>query len=122
MNVVSYFEIPVSDVERAIAFYAAVFGYDFARGIADGNEMAFFPYQDGHPGASGALARGDSYVPGKSGVRIYFDVPDVQEALDRAVVAGGKMLYPKTAVHAFGYVVELEDLDGNCIGVHSLLA
>lgn len=82
--------------------------------------MAFFPYEEGKPGASGALAQGDSYEPGKSGARLYFDVADIQEALTKAVAAGGKVLYPETAVEAFGSVAELEDLDGNCIGLHAM--
>lgn len=119
MNVASYFEIPVRDLERAMMFYGAVFGCEFERRIADGNDMAFFPYEADQPGASGALAQGDSYVPGKSGARIYFDVSDIQDALTKAVAAGGKVLYPETAVGAFGSVAELEDLDGNCIGLHA---
>ncbi len=118
MNPVSYFEIPVADLARAIAFYGAVFGHAFERAQVDGNEMAFFPHSENLPGASGALAQGDSYVPGKSGARLYFDVPDIQATLRKARDAGGAVLYPETAVGAFGTVAEIEDLDGNCIGLH----
>lgn len=122
MNISSYFEIPVRDLARAMAFYGAVFGHALERASVDGNEMAFFPYAQGAPGSSGALAQGDSYLPGKSGVRIYFDVLDIQATLVRAVQAGGAVLYPETAVGAFGFVAELEDLDGNCIGLHAMAA
>ncbi|MEH6420906.1 VOC family protein [Pseudomonas sp. CGJS7] len=120
MNPASYFEIPVDDLDRAIGFYAAVFGYEFERASIDGNDMAFFPYAQERHGASGALARGDSYLPGKSGVRIYFDVDDIQAILKKAVDAGGAVLYPETAVGAFGFVAEIEDLEGNCIGLHAV--
>lgn len=119
LNPVSYFEIPVNDLDSAIAFYEAVFGYSFDRAQVDGNEMAFFPYSDEQPGASGALAQGDSYLPGKSGVRIYFEVDDIQETLRKAVQAGGEVLYPETVVGAFGVIAEIDDLDGNCIGLHA---
>lgn len=118
MNPAGYFEIPVDDLERAIAFYAAVFGHDFERADVDGNAMAFFPYAPDQPGASGALAQGDSYRPGRSGVRLYFQVQDIQAVLDKAVAAGGGVLYPPTQVGAFGEVAELEDSEGNCIGLH----
>lgn len=72
INLVCYFEIPVSDLDRAVAFYRAVFGCDFERVAIDGNEMALFPSDAAASGASGALARGDSYVPGRQGVRGYF--------------------------------------------------
>lgn len=119
MNPVSYFEIPVSDLQRAIRFYTAVFGYTFEQAHVDGNEMAFFPYAESQPGASGALAQGDSYMPGHSGVRLYFDVPDIAQTLLAAIAAGGKVLYPMTQVGAFGFVAEIQDLDGNCIGLHT---
>ncbi len=45
-NPVCYFEIPVTDLERAIAFYTAVFGYQLERVEVDGNEMAMFPASD----------------------------------------------------------------------------
>lgn len=122
MNISSYFEIPVNDLARAMAFYGAVFGHALERASVGGNEMAFFPYAQGAPGSSGALAQGGSYLPGKSGVRIYFDVLDIQATLARAVQAGGAVLYPETAVGAFGFVAELEDLDGNCIGLHAMAA
>lgn len=120
MNPVSYFEIPVRDLEHAIAFYAAVFGHAFERANVDGNAMAFFPYAQDRPGASGALAQGDSYLPGNSGARLYFTVQDIQATLDKAIRAGGRVLYPQTQVGAFGQVAEFEDPDGNCIAVHAV--
>lgn len=119
MNPVSYFEIPVIDLERAMRFYGAVFDTVFECARVDGNDLAFFPYAGDRPGASGALARGDSYTPGKAGARIYFDVADIAQTLARAIAAGGAVLYPETAVGAFGSVAEIEDLDGNCIGLHA---
>ncbi len=119
MNSVSYFEIPVTDLDRAIRFYEAVFGYVLERASVDGNDMAFFPYAENRPGASGALVRGESYAPGRSGARIYFDVVGIQETLSKAVDAGGVVLYPETVVGAFGSVAEIEDSEGNCIGLHA---
>ena len=119
MNPVSHFEIPVQDMERAIRFYRAVFGYAFERTTIDGNDMAFFPHAENSGGASGALAKGDSYLPGKSGARIYFSVPDIQTALARAIQAGGAVLYPETEAGSFGFVAEIEDLEGNCIALHA---
>ncbi len=122
MNPVSYFEIPVHDMARAIGFYQAVFGFAFDQAVVDGNEMAFFPHDDEGSGASGALAKGDSYVPGTSGARIYFSVPDIHAALARAIQAGGTLLYPVTEVGAFGFVAEVQDLEGNCIALRSTQA
>ena len=77
MNPLVYFEIPVTDMKRACLFYERVFEVSLELREIDGNEMALFPHTEGAPGASGALARGESYVPGKAGARIYFGVSDV---------------------------------------------
>lgn len=119
MNPVSYFEIPVLDMDRAIRFYVAVFGCAFERATIDGNDMAFFPHAEGGAGASGALAKGDSYLPGKSGARIYFSVSDIQATLARVIEAGGAVLFPETEAGSFGFVAEIEDLEGNCIALHA---
>jgi uncharacterized protein len=119
-NPVGYFEIPVNDLDRAIAFYEHVFGYDFERATVDGNEMAWFPMEEGASGVSGALAKGESYAPGHQGTRIYFSTEDIDETLSRANLSGGKTLYPKTSIGELGWVAEFEDSEGNCIALHSL--
>ena len=43
MNIAMHFEIPVTDMTRAIGFYSRVFGITFERAEIDGNEMALFP-------------------------------------------------------------------------------
>ena len=63
MNIAIHFEIPVQDLTRAIRFYEAVFEITLERAQIDGNEMALFPLLDGVAGCSGALAKGESYVP-----------------------------------------------------------
>ena len=119
-NPVCYFEIPVTDLERAIAFYNAVFDCQFERTNIDGNEMALFPAFDQASGITGALAKGGSYVPGKQGSRIYFSVVSIKETLLKVKQAGGEVLYPETSVGAYGSVAEFEDSEGNCIALHSI--
>lgn len=118
-NPVRYFEIPVTDMERAMRFFAAVLGVTFERTLIDGNDMALFPFDAGASGITGALAKGESYVPGRLGVRIYFAVDNVDETLKRAIAAGGMTLYPKTCIGDLGWVAELQDSEGNCIAVHA---
>lgn len=119
-NPVYHFEIPVTDMDRAVRFYQSVFGYELRRETIDGYEMAFFPRADGMPGASGALARGDVYVPSMSGAVIYFDVPDIDPVLERAVAQGATILYPKKYIGAAGYVAEISDSEGNRIALTAI--
>lgn len=118
-NPVCYFEISVTDLERAIVFYTAVFGYQFERVEVDGNEMAMFPAGDEASGITGALAKGESYLPGKQGSRIYFSVVSIEDTLHKVKLAGGSILYPKTSIGELGSVAEFEDSEGNCIALHS---
>ena len=117
INPVVHFEIPVADMDRAMAFYEAVFGCRLERRRVDGYDMAFFPRAEGQPGASGALACGDVYVPSKTGPILYFDVPDIDTVLARAQAHGGAVLYPRTYVGEAGYVAEIEDSEGNRIAL-----
>jgi len=118
MNAVHHFEIPVTDMDRAVGFYETVLGVRLTRRTVDGYEMAFFPRSDGAPGASGALAKGDVYVPSKAGAIVYFDVPDIDAALGRAAGLGAKTLYPKTDIGAGGIVAEVEDSEGNRLALN----
>ncbi|MEO1148883.1 MAG: VOC family protein [Cyanobacteria bacterium J06638_22] len=118
-NPVGYFEIPATDLDRAIVFYQTVFGYDFERETVDGNEMAWFPMVEDASGISGALAKGDSYSPSTQGSRLYFNTENIDDVLAKVNVSGGKTLYPKTSIGDLGWVAEFEDTEGNCIALHS---
>ena len=96
MNIAIHFEIPVRDLGRATAFYERVFELTLERVSIDGNEMALFPLFEGMAGCSGALAKGDSYVPSLDGSRIYLTVADIELAMTRVLQRGGKSLYPIT--------------------------
>lgn len=119
-NPLYHFEIPVTDLVRAVRFYEAVFALTLERRTVDGYEMAFFPRADGKPGASGALAQGDVYVPSKTGAILYFDVADIDPVLERAQAHGGAVLYPKKNIGEAGYVAEIEDSEGNRIALNAL--
>ena len=118
MQLVGYFEIPVTDLDRAVAFYEEVLGTSLDREVVDGHPMALFPAADGPGQVSGALAHGDSYVPSFDGTRVYFRVDDLGAVLDRAVARGAQVLYPRTAV-GDDEVAEVSDSEGNRIAVIS---
>jgi predicted enzyme related to lactoylglutathione lyase len=117
MALVSWFEVPVVDLERAVAFYEHVFGIELERTVIDGHPMALFPEADEPGSAGGALATGDSYVPSIDGTRVYFRVEDVAATLARAIDRGAELLYPVTDVGDQGVVAEFGDTEGNRIAV-----
>jgi len=120
MNPAIYFEIPVSDLDRAILFYVDVFGYTFERHNVHGNEMAMFPFVNNGTGITGALVKGEIYIPSKSGVVIYLQTEDIDATLDRAVAKGAEILFPKTPAGDFGFVAEFSDSEGNRIALNEL--
>lgn len=115
-NPVIYFEIPVSNMERAIRFYQSVFQFDFQLETIDNNEMALFPFYDNATGISGALAKGEVYIPTNNGILIYFSTGNIQTTLQSAVSNGGQILYPITD-NGIGLVAEFEDTEGNRIAL-----
>lgn len=117
-NPVVYFEIPVNDFDRAVTFYTKVFEIAFEIEEIDGYQMALFPTRDQMPGISGALAKGDIYIPTKDGTLIYFRTEDIDGTLERATQYGGNILYPKTSNGDLGFVAEIADSEGNRIGLH----
>lgn len=114
---VVFFEIPVSNLDRAIRFYSAVFDCVLERVEIDGNTMARFPAPEQSSGIPGALAQGESYIPGKQGARVYFATASITDLLDKVIHAGGSILYPKTSIGELGRVAEFEDSEGNCIAL-----
>ncbi|WP_074408854.1 MULTISPECIES: VOC family protein [Aquimarina] len=120
-NPVVYFEIPVTDIDRAISFYKSVFNFTFEKEIIDKNEMALFPFVEENIGISGALAKGEIYKPTHNGVVIYFNTENIDKTLKIAIESGGQMLYPKTSNGDLGFVAEFEDSEGNRIALHQPL-
>ena len=121
-NPVGYFEIPVTDLDRAIRFYQLTFDVELTRMHVDGYDMAMFPLSETAPGAAGALMKGDVYVPAKAGPVIYFSVARIDTALQRANDAGGQTLYERKSIGELGFVAEFEDSEGNRIALHEAAA
>ena len=114
---VRYLEIPVNDIDRAIAFYEFVFGIELERAVVDGYAMAHFPSLGDGGGADVTFAQGDVYVPSKAGAIVYFHVPDIDAVMSRATERGAAVLYAKKEVSEGTWVAEFEDSEGNRIAL-----
>lgn len=123
MNIIAHVEIPVADIDRAIAFYSDVFRVGFGKIVEiHGNRMAYFPFEEGKEGASCALAEGEVYMPTVNGSIIYFSVADIDAVIARATAIGSDLLFPKTALPNGGFVAEILDSEGNRIAIQQLKA
>jgi len=121
-NVVGWFEIPVSNMERAMKFYKTVFDFKLERQNLGELDMAWFPFAD-VPGSPGSLVyHKDFYKPSSDGVLIYFTSQsgDLKNELAKVEKAGGKVIMQKKIISDdVGYMGLFIDSEGNRIAVHS---
>ncbi|MEJ8561395.1 VOC family protein [Yoonia sp. GPGPB17] len=111
-------EIPVTDMDKSVAFYNAVFGYDMKIDNSGPNPMAVLGSLENTAGAH--------LYPGKpapdSGNTIHLGLTDRLEAgIDRCWKAGGQVLSPPIDIPA-GRFAYAKDLDGNSIGLFEATA
>jgi len=116
---VAIFEIPATDISRAIGFYEAILGLKIEKMDIPGMQMGILPYEDQM--VTGVITLGEGYRPSSDGVTIYLNGGDnLQPILDKVEKNGGKVLVPKTA-HADenGFFAIFIDCAGNKMGLHS---
>ena len=122
-NVVGWFEIPVTDMERAIKFYETVFAFKLSRNQIGPMDMAWFPMVEAAIGTAGSLVYFPySYKPSTEGIVIYFTAfsGDLSEELSRVEGAGGKVIQEKTLItEEIGYMGLFLDTEGNRIAIHA---
>ena len=118
-NTVVWFELPVTDLERAMKFYSEVMGVEFDIQEDERSKMAFFPFDQ--ESVSGSLVLSDGYVPSNTGPVIYLNGgADLSEQLGRVEAAGGKVTIPKMSIGEHGFFAHFEDTEGNRVAFHSL--
>jgi predicted enzyme related to lactoylglutathione lyase len=123
-NAISWFEIGASNLERATAFYEAIFAIKLNPLDMENIRMRMFPLDDPMNGVGGAIVdSGGFHKPsGTDGPLIYLNGnPDLQIILDRVEAAGGKIMLPKTEISPeYGFMAVIFDTEGNRIGLHSV--
>lgn len=120
INTVSWFEIPVTDMDRAKAFYEKVFAIKVTVQDFGGVQMGFFPNHGDTHGAPGSLMKHETYVPSEKGSLVYFACDDLQTELDRVEAAGGSIFRAKTQISPeHGFMGVIIDSEGNRIALHS---
>ncbi|MEE9431466.1 MAG: VOC family protein [Melioribacteraceae bacterium] len=119
-NVLNWFEIPVTDFERAKDFYTKITGGEMHVEEIQNTKMAFFNMQG--EGVGGAICCGENYKPSTEGSLVSLNGgEDLSEPLSRVEPAGGKVLLPKTKISDdFGHFALFLDTEGNKVAFHSL--
>ena len=120
-NSLNWFEIPVTDFERARHFYQVIFSIHMDVDNMMGMKMAFFPMVMDSGKASGALVQSDFHIPSMEGSLIYLNAnPDMNDVISKIEQEGGQILMPKTHItDEIGYMAFFKDTEGNRVALHS---
>lgn len=121
-NAINWVEIPVTDFERAKAFYSKIFDYEMPEMNMEPFKMGFLLYDQEKGGVGGAIVQGEGCEPSTKGAKVYLNGgDDLSVVLGRVEAAGGKVIAPKTEIPPdFGYFATFEDTEGNHVSLHSM--
>ncbi|MCH9030981.1 MAG: VOC family protein [candidate division Zixibacteria bacterium] len=113
-----WFEIPVSDFDRAKSFYETLFEIEIQAINFGSFKMGIFPHSD----VGCAIVSGEGYTPGAQGAIVYLNAgPDLQVVADRVEKAGGKIIQDKKQIsEEYGYMALFLDCEGNKMALHSV--
>lgn len=116
---ISMFEIPATDISRAINFYQALLDIKIDKMEVEGMQMGILPYEGQL--VTGVIIQADGYKPSADGVTMYLNAGEnLQVVLDRVEKNGGQIILPKTA-HAdeSGFFAIFLDSEGNKMALNS---
>ena len=121
VNILNWFEIAVMDFDKAKKFYENILECQMSVNEMQGFKMGFFPYEMGSGKLSGAIVKGEGYIPSMTGALIYLNCnPDLSDVLARVEKAGGKIIRPKFNISPeIGSMALILDTEGNKIALHS---
>jgi predicted enzyme related to lactoylglutathione lyase len=124
MSRVVHFEIQADDVERAKAFYTAVFEWSFQdySQYTNSTYWGVVTGPDDQPGINGGLLQRPASPPaegqGTNSFLCTIGVSDYDETEGRILGAGGKVALPKMALPGMAWQGYYLDTEGNTFGIH----
>jgi predicted enzyme related to lactoylglutathione lyase len=122
-NVISWFEIPVENFDRAKKFYEAILEIEIiVMPTMEDKSMKYgmFPFDMEGGGVGGGLSEMKGFEPSTKGSLVYLNgADDLNHPLSLVEKAGGKILLPKTSIGENGFMAYFKDTEGNKIAFHS---
>jgi len=122
-NAINWFEIPVTNYERAKAFYNQILGIEITDyHMPDKNvKYGILPHDMENGGVGGAIMQMDDMNPSMDGCTVYLNGgDDLTVALGKVEAAGGKLFIPKTDIKENGFFAQFIDTEGNRVALHSM--
>lgn len=119
-NAINWFEIPVTNFERAKKFYETLFGAQIMEMPFPGGRYGFLP-ADMSNGVGGGIVQGEGFIPSDKGTVVYLNGgEDLSIPLAKIETAGGKIIMPKTSIGENGFMAHFIDTEGNRVALHSM--
>lgn len=113
-----WIDIPVNNLDRAIAFYSAILDAEVQKISEHGFEFGLLPHTDNN--VSGCLTVMPDRKPSANGPLVYLNVQGRIDAASQAVEKlGYKVLKAKESIGPYGFRVIIEDSEGNVIALYS---
>jgi uncharacterized protein len=114
MAKVRYVELTADEPERALRFYANVFGWFAEKWQHPEDYWQLSGGEESEPGVNGAVRR---RIDGAQGAVPMIDVEDVVAAIARVLEAGGTVVSGHEVVPHVGYTAYCLDTEGNAFGL-----
>ena len=121
-NTFVWVDIPVTDLDRAIAFYGAVTGQPVDRIGGPGFNFGLFKHEGDEVGGC-LVEAAEGVAPSLFGPLVYLDASGRLDAAVAAVEAhGGRVLQAKHSIAPNGFRAVVADSEGNRVALHSMTA
>lgn len=122
-NAINWFEIPVSNFDRARNFYSHILHMEITEMNVGSKRLGLLPYDAAAGGIGGAIVQAPDHIPSQRGCLVYLCCGnDLTEVLARIPAAGGcieKEKHPVSDEQDLGFIAVFKDSEGNRIGLHS---
>lgn len=116
---VIHFEIHADRPERAMRFYASVFGWQFTS--LKGMPVEYWAVQTGDagPGIDGGLMARLTPLDGSSVTAFVatIAVSNLDQYVMKVATSGGQLAVPKIAIRGIGWLAYCKDTEGNLFGM-----
>jgi predicted enzyme related to lactoylglutathione lyase len=118
-NRIVWVDIPVLQLDRAMAFYAAVLGGPVTKEGGPGFVFAVLPHTGNEVGGCLYTAGADN-APSRTGPLIYLNAEGrLDDAVRAAAAHGGEVLRPVHPIGPHGFRAIVLDSEGNRVALHA---
>jgi predicted enzyme related to lactoylglutathione lyase len=118
INRAVWIDIPVVDLKRSAAFYAAVLAVKVHPQKFGDTEFAVLDHAEGN---GGCLVPGNEQITSTGGLLVYLNVDGrIRDAAAQVEKHGGKIVQPVHSIGPHGFRAIIVDSEGNRVALHSV--